>query len=75
MRDGQDSLGGESKTLMVACVSCAGADASETLCTLNFAARVRNVTLGPAKYLLPSCRETRVACTGVVVLAEQEART
>ena len=34
---------------MFVCVSPSDSDAPETLCSLNFAARVRNVELGPAK--------------------------
>ena len=45
----QDSLGGESKALMLVCSSPCTSDASETVCSLNFASRVRNVELGPAK--------------------------
>lgn len=45
----QDSLGGESKALMLVCASPCVTDASETACSLNFASRVRNVELGPAK--------------------------
>lgn len=45
----QDSLGGESKTLMFVCASPCTSDATETACSLHFAARVRNVELGPAK--------------------------
>jgi hypothetical protein len=44
----QDSLGGDSKTLMILCISPEDADASETTCALHFAARVKNVVLGPA---------------------------
>jgi len=42
----QDSLGGDSKTLMVVQISPASINASETLCSLNFAQRVRAVELG-----------------------------
>ena len=45
----QDSLGGDSKVLMIVCVSCEEENSNETLCSLNFAARARNVVLGPAK--------------------------
>ncbi|EKX50829.1 hypothetical protein GUITHDRAFT_66467 [Guillardia theta CCMP2712] len=45
----QDSLGGDAKALMFVCISSEEADAGETLCSLNFASRVRNVVLGPAK--------------------------
>ena len=44
----QDSLGGDSKTLMVVQVSPALKNVSETLCSLNFAQRVRMVELGQA---------------------------
>ena len=41
----QDSLGGESKALMLVCASPCATDAPETSCSLNFASRVRNVEL------------------------------
>ncbi|KAF6146194.1 hypothetical protein GIB67_005842 [Kingdonia uniflora] len=45
----QDSLGGDSKTLMFVQISPSENDLSETLCSLNFASRVRGIELGPAK--------------------------
>ncbi|CAN8239468.1 unnamed protein product [Cochlearia groenlandica] len=45
----QDSLGGDSKTLMFVQISPNEKDVSETLCSLNFASRVRGIELGPAK--------------------------
>ncbi|XP_047342470.1 kinesin-like protein KIN-14Q isoform X2 [Impatiens glandulifera] len=45
----QDSLGGDSKTLMFVQISPNENDLSETLCSLNFANRVRGVELGSAK--------------------------
>ncbi|KAA8531457.1 hypothetical protein F0562_006190 [Nyssa sinensis] len=45
----QDSLGGDSKTLMFLQISPSEQDLSETLSSLNFATRVRGVELGPAK--------------------------
>ncbi|PKA65013.1 Kinesin-4 [Apostasia shenzhenica] len=45
----QSSLGGDCKTLMFAQISPSSADLGETLCTLNFASRVRGVEQGPAK--------------------------
>ncbi|XP_023643819.1 kinesin-like protein KIN-14Q isoform X2 [Capsella rubella] len=45
----QDSLGGDSKTLMFVQISPNENDQSETLCSLNFASRVRGIELGPAK--------------------------
>ncbi|CAA6669906.1 unnamed protein product [Spirodela intermedia] len=50
----QDSLGGDSKTLMFVQISPKENDAAETLCSLNFASRVRGIELGPAKRQLDS---------------------
>ena len=44
----QDSLGGNSKTLMFCNISPRADDIPETLCSLNFAANAKNVTMGPA---------------------------
>eukprot|EP01050_Picozoa_sp_SAG11_P001674 SAG11_NODE_75_length_18024_cov_5.885356_21_plen_351_part_00 len=44
----QDSLGGDSKTLMLVHCRPTAEDLSETICTLNFASRVRAVELGKA---------------------------
>ena len=45
----QDSLSGNSKTLMFVNVNPTEADAGETACSLQFATRVRGVELGAAK--------------------------
>merc|ERR1712032_1635891 len=45
----KDSLGGDSKTLMIVCASPAQYNVTETLSSLNFASRARNVELGKAK--------------------------
>ncbi|KAL4595477.1 hypothetical protein ACB092_12G093900 [Castanea dentata] len=45
----QDSLGGDSKTLMFVQISPSEQDLGETLSSLNFATRVRGVELGPAR--------------------------
>ncbi|XP_062145480.1 kinesin-like protein KIN-14R [Alnus glutinosa] len=45
----QDSLGGDSKTLMFVQISPSDQDSGETLSSLNFASRVRGIELGPAK--------------------------
>ncbi|KAJ9560585.1 hypothetical protein OSB04_005745 [Centaurea solstitialis] len=50
----QDSLGGDSKTLMYVQISPSEQDMSETLSSLNFATRVRGVELGPAKKQIDS---------------------
>ena len=44
----QDSLGGDSKTLMLVHCRPTADNLSETICTLNFASRVRAVELGAA---------------------------
>lgn len=43
----QDSLGGNSRTWMLACASCADADFEETLNTLKYAHRARNIKNKP----------------------------
>ncbi|XP_047979052.1 kinesin-like protein KIN-14S [Salvia hispanica] len=45
----QSSLGGDCKTLMFVQISPNSADLGETLCSLNFASRVRGVEHGPAR--------------------------
>merc|ERR1711948_139126 len=45
----KDSLGGDSKTLMIVQSSPAQGNVTETLSSLNFASRARNVELGKAK--------------------------
>ncbi|KAF1315762.1 Kinesin-like protein, partial [Globisporangium splendens] len=44
----QDALGGDSKTLMVACASPVDYNSEESFCTLNFAARTRSVEMDKA---------------------------
>ncbi|XP_060596293.1 kinesin-like protein KIFC3 isoform X2 [Ruditapes philippinarum] len=44
----QDSLGGDSKTLMITQIAPVRKNEGETICSLNFAQRVRNVELGAA---------------------------
>ncbi|CAE6123972.1 unnamed protein product [Arabidopsis arenosa] len=45
----QNSLGGDCKTLMFVQISPSSADLGETLCSLNFASRVRGIESGPAR--------------------------
>ncbi|XP_041019643.1 kinesin-like protein KIN-14S isoform X7 [Juglans microcarpa x Juglans regia] len=45
----QSSLGGDCKTLMFVQISPDVADLGETLCSLNFASRVRGIESGPAR--------------------------
>ena len=48
------------QVLMIVCVSCDEDNSSETLCSLNFAARARNVTLGPAKCKATGASEAKL---------------
>ncbi|RHN49285.1 putative minus-end-directed kinesin ATPase [Medicago truncatula] len=45
----QSSLGGDCKTLMFVQISPSSVDLTETLCSLNFATRVRGIESGPAR--------------------------
>ncbi|KAG8648263.1 hypothetical protein MANES_09G167000v8 [Manihot esculenta] len=45
----QSSLGGDCKTLMFVQISPSAADLGESLCSLNFATRVRGIESGPAR--------------------------
>ncbi|KAM5577000.1 kinesin-like protein KIN-14R [Rosa sericea] len=45
----QDSLGGDSKTLMFVQISPSDQDLGETMSSLNFATRVRGIELGPVR--------------------------
>ncbi|KAJ7977975.1 Kinesin-like protein [Quillaja saponaria] len=45
----QSSLGGDCKTLMFVQISPSAADLGETICSLNFASRVRGIESGPAR--------------------------
>ncbi|CAN1843182.1 Kinesin-like protein KIN-14S [Linum perenne] len=45
----QSSLGGDCKTLMFVQISPSSSDLGETLCSLNFATRVRGIENGPAR--------------------------
>jgi Kinesin motor domain len=45
----QDALGGNSQTVFLACVSCADVNVSETLSTLHYANRARNIQNAPTR--------------------------
>lgn len=44
-----NKTGGDCKTLMFTQISPSSADVGETLCSLNFASRVRGIEYGPAR--------------------------
>ncbi|XP_021832256.1 kinesin-like protein KIN-14R [Prunus avium] len=69
----QDSLGGDSKTLMFVQISPSDQDLGETLSSLNFATRVRGIELGPAKKQVDTSelQKTKV----MLEKARQEARS
>ncbi|GAV68571.1 Kinesin domain-containing protein/Malectin domain-containing protein [Cephalotus follicularis] len=69
----QDSLGGDSKTLMFVQISPSEKDLSETLSSLNFATRVRGVELGPAKKQIDTSELQKMKV--MLDKARQEARS
>ncbi|CAI0474282.1 unnamed protein product [Linum tenue] len=69
----QDSLGGDSKTLMFVQISPSEHDLSETLSSLNFATRVRGVELGHARKQIDTSELQRVKA--LLEKARQESRS
>ena len=55
----QDSLAGGSKTVMFVNVSPVANDAGESVCSLNFAARVRGVELGAVRRNIDASADVR----------------
>jgi kinesin family protein C2/C3 len=55
----QDSLGGQAKTLMFAQISPTNDDYEESLCSLNFATRVRKVELGKSQRNIKTLKEVK----------------
>ncbi|XP_042506668.1 kinesin-like protein KIN-14R isoform X2 [Macadamia integrifolia] len=69
----QDSLGGDSKTLMFVQISPSEHDLGETLSSLNFATRVRGIELGPAKKQLDTSELQKLKM--LLEKAKQESRS
>ncbi|KAL6552106.1 Kinesin-like protein KIN-14R [Orobanche gracilis] len=69
----QDSLGGDSKTLMFVQISPSDQDVSETLSSLNFATRVRGVELGPVRKQIDTSELQKVKT--MLDKARQESRS
>ncbi|CAM8907686.1 unnamed protein product [Rhodiola kirilowii] len=69
----QDSLGGDSKTLMFVQISPSENDLGETLSSLNFATRVRGVELGPARKQVDTSEIQKLKT--MLEKARQEARS
>lgn len=72
-----DSLGGDVFTLMIACVSPAGAHLDETLCTLQYAYRAKGITNSPSVQLVattPSNSEGPEHETALASLRRENAR-
>ncbi|KAH9712652.1 kinesin-like protein KIN-14R [Citrus sinensis] len=67
----QDSLGGDSKTLMFVQISPSEQDLSETLSSLNFATQVRGVELGPARKQIDTSELQKMK----VMVARQDSRS
>lgn len=55
----QDALGGNSQTLFLACVSPSDTNASETLSTLHYANRARNIKNAPTRNIDATAEELR----------------
>ena len=56
----QDSLGGNAKTLMIACVSPANTNIEETISTLQYANRARNIQNKPIKNVDPLSQQINI---------------
>ncbi|KAK9801416.1 hypothetical protein WJX73_009180 [Symbiochloris irregularis] len=69
----QDSLAGGSKTVMFANVAPCERDAGESVCSLNFAARVRGVELGAVRKNIDAAADVRLLQAQVAAQQSQMA--
>eukprot|EP00762_Andalucia_godoyi_P008253 ANDGO_02988.mRNA.1 Kinesin-like protein KIN-4A len=67
----QDSLGGNSKTWMLACVSPADSSFDETLNTLKYANRARNIQNQPIRNVDPQAAELKALRDEILSLQQQ----
>ena len=67
----QDSLGGNSRTCMIACVSPADTNMEESLNTLRYAARTRNIRNKPVVNRDPDAAQARAVCETVGVASRR----
>ncbi len=66
----QDSLGGNSRTCMIACVSPADVNLEESLNTLRYAARARNIRNKPVVNRDPNAAQESTARLAFCVSAQ-----
>jgi Kinesin motor domain len=71
----QDSLGGNSRTVMIACVSPADVNLDESLNTLRYAARARNIRNKPIVNRDPNAAQVRYHHTGMPLPLQAGMRT
>ncbi len=71
----QDALGGNSKTLFLACVSPSDTNASETVSTLKYANRARNIKNAPTKNIDASVAELQRLYSLTNILERELVRT
>lgn len=66
----QDSLGGNSRTVMLCCLSPTQADADETLVALNYANRARNIRNKPVVNRSMNARTSRNVAKRIACAAD-----
>eukprot|EP01029_Cantina_marsupialis_P001097 TRINITY_DN10891_c0_g1_i1.p1 TRINITY_DN10891_c0_g1~~TRINITY_DN10891_c0_g1_i1.p1 ORF type:complete len:750 (-),score=269.13 TRINITY_DN10891_c0_g1_i1:294-2543(-) len=71
----QDSLGGNCKTVMIACVSPADSNFDESANTLRYAARARNIAIKPVANLDPVAAEMMALRKQIANLQQQVSLT
>ncbi|CAD8061158.1 unnamed protein product [Paramecium sonneborni] len=67
----QDSLGGNSNTFMIACISSAAINYEETINTLKYASRAREIKNNPTKNIDPHTAQIMNLKQTIIILNEQ----